>query len=561
MQEHTHLASTVIFETLKINLIVCNMKNNIKNLFCLLAVFGLVTLPSCKKALEEKPYSSISPTNFYKNESDAVAAINGVYSELYTFDLFKQPLWQVSILDDDHVSGADWALGSIGAGNPQTYWAVDRPWNGFYIVVARANNILEQVPAITDINADIKQRILGEAHFLRGWAYFMLVQLYGSVPLRLKSLTLDPVPNKPRATVKELYDAVVADLQSAEQMLFPVSDSRSGEAGRVNKGVAGAFLAKTYLTMASGAVPNASITVRGGQDNGYYTQVKSSVLPGYEGIDSKSYFSMTLQKTEELINSGEYSLFDNWIDIWKKENRNKQEHIWEIQSLAGTDFTTDLHTYFDADSYVFGQGAVWMTNNHYDDYEDNDTRVLDGIYHQYIGYGPVFYPLRLAGLYSTDAAGNVYTNNGGSDQRAYIKKYNSVSDPKLENSDAFFPVIRYADVVLMAAESENEVNGPTAKAYSYLNMIRNRAKASAVPDGLTADQFRSYILEERGREFSLEGIRRYDLMRWGIYLKVMNQIGNGQDNISKVRVQKNLLLPIPLSELSSNDSLTQNPGW
>jgi len=129
-------------------------------------------------------------------------------------------------------------------------------------------------------------------------------------------------------------------------------------------------------------------------------------------------------------------------------------------------------------------------------------------------------------------------------------------------SDAFFPVMRYSEVLLMIAEAENEVNGPTATAYQYLGMVRSRCKATAAPSGMSQQEMRSYILEERGREFALENIRRYDLIRWGIYLQVMNKIGTGQNSISKVRLSRNLLLPIPQSELNSNKAITaNNPGW
>jgi hypothetical protein len=138
-----------------------------------------------------------------------------------------------------------------------------------------------------------------------------------------------------------------------------------------------------------------------------------------------------------------------------------------------------------------------------------------------------------------------------------------VNDPTVANSDAFYPLMRYAEVFLIYAEAANEAaGGPTAEAYAQLNVIRTRVLASAAPAGMSQEQFRSFVLAERAREFSLEGIRRFDLCRWGIYTQVMNRISAGQNNISKVRAQRNLLLPIPLSELNSNKSIIgNNPGW
>lgn len=534
-----------------------------KYVIALITGCSLISISSCKKALEETPYSFYSPENFYKNESDAKAAINGVYNELYTYDMYMQPFWNITILDDDHVSGADWFLGTTGAGNPQAYFGWDRPWVGCYAIIARASSVIENVATINNMNADTKKRIIGEAYFLRGWAYFQLVQLYGGVPIRTASLNANnPETNVPRATVKQTYDQVIADLKAAEEMLFPLGDARSGEAGRVNQGVAKAFLAKTYLTMASGALANANLSVRGGTDNGVYTYAKN-VVTGLEGLDSKAYYTLARDKANEIINSNLYALTTDWKTLWSKAGRNNKEQMWMLQSLAGTAFMNNLGVYFSARS-TFGQGAVWMTNNHYNDYEDADKRVLDGVTHNYttLQGTNIFYPFAQSALYRV-VNGITYNNsNSTTAERAYIIKYSDVNDPNVALSDAFYPLMRYSEVILMVAEAENEINGPSNAAYSALNAIRSRVSASAAPTGMSQEQFRSYVLAERAREFALEGIRRFDLMRWGIYLQVMNKITIGQNNISKVRSLKNLLLPLPLNELNSNTAIKgNNPGW
>jgi len=124
-------------------------------------------------------------------------------------------------------------------------------------------------------------------------------------------------------------------------------------------------------------------------------------------------------------------------------------------------------------------------------------------------------------------------------------------------------LMRYSEVLLTYAEAANEANsGPTTEAYKQLNAVRTRAAATEAPAGMTQEQFRSFVIAERAREFALEGVRRFDLMRWGIYLQVMNKISAGQNNISKVRSLRNLLLPIPQAELNSNPMITENnPGW
>ncbi len=528
-----------------------------------LTIIMLLTLYSCKKALTEKPFSFISPNNFYQNESDASTALTGVYSELYSWNLYLQPFWNIAILDDDHVSGADWFLGTTGAGNPQAYWGVDGPWDGCYLIISRANTVLENVSKIeSNIDTDVKTRILGEAYFLRGWAYFQLVQLYGGVPLRLQSLSANPDQNVPRADIKDNYAAIIEDFKKAETMLFPKGHPKAGEPGHVTRGVAKAFLAKTYLTMASGSLPGAQVTVRGGMDNGYYTYTKS-VIAGLEGLNSKSYFEMARDKAKELIDDGEFSLFNNWMDIWAIPSRNQEENMWQLQSLAGSNFVNNLHNYFNARS-TFGTGATWISNNHYKDYEEDDERVLHGVTHNYQALNGVYvyYPSWESAKYQ-HLNGINYNNNGTTNDKAYTIKYSFVADASLANSDAFYPLMRYAEVYLIYAEAANEANGgPTPEAYYYLDKIRSRVHATEAPVGMDQQTFRSFVLAERAREFALEGVRRFDLMRWGIYLPVMNSITLGQNNISKLRTQRNLLLPIPLKELNSNKAITDNnPGW
>jgi hypothetical protein len=540
------------------------MKNYTSNICKILVSIFVLSSISCQKILEEKPISFLSPENFYKNESDAKAAINAVYGALYTYDLYLQPMWNLIMLDDDHVSGADWFLGTSGAGNPQGYWGVDGPWVGCYTVISRANTVLENVVNINNnIDTVVKRRILGEAYFFRGWAYFQLVQLYGGVPIRTKSLSADPTASVPRSSVIDVYKQIIADFQRAESNLLSKNDAKAGEIGRVTKGVAKAFLAKTYLTMASGAATG-NISVRGGNDNGNYTYTKS-IVAGLEGVSSNDYYTLARDKALEVITSNEYSLFTNWTDIWNKAGRNKTEHMWQLQALGGTAFVNELHNYMSAFS-TFGRGAMWFTNNHYRDYDTTDVRVLNGVSHNYemnnAARTKYFYPSWQSYRYRV-VNGITYANNGTTDDRAYTIKYSDVADPTVSRSDAHFSMIRFAELYLMVAEADNEINnGPTQQAITALNTIRTRAKAQTAPANLNRDEFRSYVLAERAREFVFEGIRRYDLMRWGIYLQVMNKISPGQNNINKIRNTRNLLLPIPQSELNSNSAIPMNnPGW
>jgi hypothetical protein len=482
-----------------------------------------------------------------------------------------QSYWLID-LDCDHADGADWFLGNIGAGNPAAFWGIDNIWSDHYLMIARANTVLENIQGAS-MDAGTKSRMIGEVTFLRGWAYFDLVRIYGQVPVHLKTVADGDTPNMPKSTVAQVFNVVINDFKTADSLLYPASDPRSGEVGRVNKAVAQSFLAKAYLTMGAGSLSGASLTVRGGSDNAQHTYAKS-VVAGYEGFNSAACFDSARTYALQVITTGGYSLFPNFMDAWQISNRNVNENMWEIQALAGnTSLETDLYYYFSASQPTLsGVGAVWMTDNHYNDYEDSDSRVAQGVAHQYaVNYGQVqytnylLYPEADSALYKCDADTCAYIFNATYYDRAYTMKYSYVTNPGTNNSDNFIPMLRYAEVLLMYAEAENEVNGPTASAYQYLNMVRTRSHASPAPVGMNQEQFRSFVFEERGRELVFESQRRYDLLRWGVYLPVMNALGviqQGQDQISKVRSSRNLLFPISPDEIDANPSLGgNNPGW
>jgi hypothetical protein len=150
---------------------------------------------------------------------------------------------------------------------------------------------------------------------------------------------------------------------------------------------------------------------------------------------------------------------------------------------------------------------------------------------------------------------------------AFTRKYEDVTNNAIENADANWPFLRYADVLLIYAEAENEL-GDLSTALTYLNMIRNRSNATVgvlTGNGAldTQAKMRSAIVEERAKEFACEADRRWDLIRWGIYLDAMNAIEGSDDaGVSKTRYERNLLFPIPASELNTNKYITKNnPGW
>ena len=162
-----------------------------------------------------------------------------------------------------------------------------------------------------------------------------------------------------------------------------------------------------------------------------------------------------------------------------------------------------------------------------------------------------------------------YQSKNDNDHLAFLTKYAHVTDRTKKRTDIYYPFLRFADVLLIYAEAANEANeGPTEEALDALNKVRQRSNATLktlTGTGNINNQvlFRSAVLEERAMELAEEGDRRWDLIRWGIYLPVMNAIGGTDEaDIVKTRMEKHLLFPIPGSEVGVNKYIQyNNNGW
>ncbi|GLU53378.1 RagB/SusD family nutrient uptake outer membrane protein [Dyadobacter frigoris] len=525
----------------------------------------LLTLASalwgCKNELEEKVYDFYSPNNLYKTQEDAESAITGMYGYLHSWNFFKAPYLFGEDVDHDHVVGPQWIMSDMGAGNFNNYWGTSALWVGWYSLVSQSNITLEKVPGIKMASDSVKNRILGEAYFFRAWSYYNLTRLWGPVPLRLENVSSGAPIDLARAPVTEVYNQVIADLQKAEQLLPLRFSPNAGAAGKVNRGAAKTLLAKTYATMASSALNAEQLTVRGKT----YTK---DVVKGYESLDSKALYTKARDKALEVIQGGEFNLMPTFMQVWGRANKNNPEMIWELQTQDNDTYGTLLQYYYSAPWYG-GTSYQWMSAKLYDSYTAKDTRAVDGVFHQYYMYGAwMLYPERDTTLYKS-VSGGFTAKFYPAYSHPFTKKYwlgasteigATGTTVRAGNRDCDFPLLRYADLLLIYAEAENEINGPTQAAYAQLNKIRERSKLAAA-SGLNKQEFRSLVFEERGKELYQEVNRRHDLIRWGVYLQVMNDLGT-DENVIKTRSDKNLLFPIPQDEINSNKLIgVNNPGW
>jgi hypothetical protein len=500
-------------------MLVFNLKGHIMKAlkyFPIMMIIGLVS--ACDDFLNEVPKDSVNSSNFYKTQADAIGAINAAYQPLQWPKLFNLRMWTSDIFSGNSIVGA--GGGTDGQETQDLANFVTTPdnagvldlWRGPAPGILYCNTVLEKVPAI-EMDETIKNRILGEAKFLRGVYYFILVRYFGDVPLIVTPQYPGDDLRPKRTPASEVYSQIINDLTEASEQLPSRESYGLGDVGRASKGAALGMLAKVYLTL------------------GQWQQVVSLC---------------------EQVEALGYELNDNYADNFNPQTENSIESLFEVQYFGKTaasfwnddnqaSWTSTFMGPRNSNMVEGGYGWNQPTQEFVDAYESGDLR--KDITLLYEG-GPQFDGQDYSASYSTT----------GYNLRKFLVA-RAVS-PGYDTSPLNFPVLRFADVLLMKAEALNELNR-TTEAEIPLNAVRGRAGLNDV-EGLTQNAFREAVLHERRIELAFEGHRWFDLIRVqnGKYgLDFLHSIG--KSNAS----EKYLLLPIPQVEISANPNLTQNPGY
>ena len=574
---------------------------------CLLGCGAMVTT-SCNDFLTEKPESMIGPDNVGDSKEAVDTWVTGVYSN-WLYDMF---CWgefpKVLELDADYISGPDWLFGSMGAGNFQAESALDKMWKGPYNLINDANIAVRYISAMSNVDEDYKNNAIGECYFQEAFAYFLLVRAYGPIPYMAEDVSASGEFMHSRRPVKEIYGHIIDLLTDASKLMYHRDNSKYQE-GHVSAGSAAGLLAKVYATMASAAMPEGTeVNVRTGEPfrtdtvNGkeyklYRTPAtetfKKNAVEGYQDMDSQELYTKAAEWAKKVID-GEFGPYEltKYENLWSRNHRTDSEMMWGVRSAvssASDNYRTNIHTnysgYKESAGSEFLTSGGWMgcTNAWYQLFDGQDLRILKGVRHTWRYYyqedynGCFYYPQSWSekvtgydvyGNYVREpdaqykSTGYSYQYNQSSECLAFTTKYDDCENDALEYPDSYWPFLRYADVLLIYAEAENEL-GYIGEAMKYLNMVRQRSDATLMTSASSKTGMRGSILEERAKEFACEGDRRWDLIRWGIYLQAMNAIGGRDEaNINKARIERNLLYPIPADEINVNDSISSNnPGW
>lgn len=492
--------------------------------FPLNVVLILTLLLSGCDFLNRSPYDSVDTSQGFQTLADAEAAINAAYQPLQWAKLYNMRIWTLDIIAGNSEVGAGGGTDgeeTVDLANfiadADNFAALDL-WRGPSPGILRCNFVLQKVPAM-DIDETIKNRILGEAHFLRAHYYFLLVRLFGGVPLQTEPADSNSDLLLPRASAEEVYELIVEDLDQAITLLPKRSAYTLEHIGRATKEAAMAELARVYLT--------------------HYQD--------YE------HYQLVVDLCEEIRKMG-YQLEANYADLWNPSKQNGVESIFEVQYYGKTNydfwsnenqsswlstFTGPRNSGMAAGCYGWNQPTAEFVSQ----YETGDVRKEKTIF--YTGC-PTFDGMTYSSAYSTT----------GYNVRKFL--LTKTQSPDYNTSNQNWVVTRYADVLLMKAEALNEM-GQTTLAEAPLYEVRCRAGLTnrSTIEGLSQMQMREKIIHERRMELAFEGHRWFDMIRYkdNYALNFLHSIGK------TAATSKHLLLPIPTQEREANPKLTQNPGW
>jgi hypothetical protein len=521
-----------------------------KNIF--LYVLILITCFGCESFLEEDPRAVVAPETFYNTEIDARQAITGLYAILKNNSIYGQVG-----LDQFYDNGAgtlqpnraanflqpisNYTLDEAVADVSVQKMSVSDTWKDLYRVVFNANVIISRVEAV-DVNIisqDVKTNLIAETLLLRSLAYWHITNLWGDAPYYRDELTLEEAKFLPRTDEETIISGILTDLQFAEDNLASLYTGENN--GRASKWVASMIMAKIYMRQRE--------------------------------------WQLGLDKCLKIINESEHQILPTYAEVFDPNNEYNAEIIWSL------DFAKDIRSQFEeggvrADGTLpasFGNGN-WrpsMFNPRLRD-EPANSDERDALAEALADKGEAFNGtgLQVASREFIETFPmndlrrplNILDNYLGFDlNHTYVPKFMNLTlatSPRFNHSDNRM-VFRLADVVLMAAECENERPGGNPNtAFEYIRQVRERAFATQVEAeailGLDQQGFREAIYDERKWELTGEAHRRYDLIRWGILFDVVENIEpyfwDPAANIESWHVK----LPIPLQELEVNPALLES---
>jgi starch-binding outer membrane protein, SusD/RagB family len=525
------------------------MKNrNLKIVIASLLFLTGVVILSCKKSLDKYNPNSLTVESYYKTSDEILKGTNGIYSAIKSSKLVAREWFFAHDTRSDEVSTGGGQLEAerqqmLSGNTDPTNPIVWKNWSALYVMIHRANNVIVSSANGQD-NPTLTARAVGEAKFLRAWAYNELVTMWGPVPL-ITAPVPSPTDFSPRAKVEDVYAIIIQDLKDAAAVLPGKSGYAAGDAGRATNAAANALLGRVYI------------------QTGDYAAAKTALLLiPTTGADGYQLTSRYLDNFEEETEFNKESIFE--VVFFDKGNN---DFNWNSEIADGN--TANISTVRNQEYNAVAWRNLIPSNKYLANFEHTangaaltDPRLSFSVY-------KTGDPINNGSETLTDAMqnGNSSVLNGETKKISWRKftityKENSGFHPGGNNQR----LIRYAEVLINLAECEAEL-GNFAAAAGYLNQLRDRASV-AMPHYPTPqysvdtkENTIKTIMHEKMAEMGCEEVRNIDIIRWrkkGYF---------SQDPLSYFRPNRDELLPLPQQEIDNNPSLAaggiekQNPGY
>ncbi|WP_168796421.1 RagB/SusD family nutrient uptake outer membrane protein [Flagellimonas onchidii] len=496
-----------------------------------MAILFSATFNSCEEDLELINPNQPTPDSFWMTADDAEGGLVSVYAGLPTIGMFGRMMTGIHLIHRSDIANTfpqafvnDAGTFSVTPDNPR----LNELWTGIYSIISPANQVIARVPDI-EMDAGRKAEILAEAHFVRGFIYFYIVNLFGEAPMPLsEALGLEDL-FLPKSSETELWATVESDLRMAQNGL-PQTPPR-GEVGRATWGAVTAMLGRALLYQ--GKWGDAATEFKKIIDSGLYTLT----------ADYNENFTETGVNNVESV--FEIQLDGNPNGGWGPGpgGDNWRGQAWE-PDIAPRGYTSQQS--MSVNQWVLDLFLAQTTNGGLEDPRAAHTLIWD-------------YP---GAMVYQDAFADAFT--GDDLTKVWVRKYlnfeneGSLSPGSWSGDTNNFRIARLADILLMYSEAENEVSGGSASALDALNQVRARVDMPAYA-GLDQSALRDAIRDERVRELAIEGHRFFDLKRWGILSERFGTGSEFKSNSGAVYSDKFEFLPLPRRDVDSNPNLDQNP--
>jgi tetratricopeptide (TPR) repeat protein len=501
-----------------------------KYLFLVIAGFSIF---ACSD-LEERPVGLLAPEGFFVSPGDIQTAANAAFGHMVHEDFWGRKMSLPLMLRGDMVSIGDPTTATRRIEHeefnvPTDNGMIEGYWLRVYQIIAAANQAIAGA-AVVDASDEIKNPIVAQAYFARAFAYFHLVRQFGDIPYVTETITdLEAASSISKTSTADVYANIISDLNFAKTWLPNTQVARSIPA----KSAAHSYLALVHLTM--------------GNFQEAYNEAKGV-------IDNESIYGLGLEPDYQ-------DLYDASKIDGSKEPIFVLDHIGITDGDDGRDYHAALTGLRNDEQYGFGGGwsvavpslqvfNTWDSRDYRKSVSLDTTGIFNGEVKDY----------------------TVFKESGGSGRgvnRPHIAKYTRRFGPTAtgngRGSNYNYMMIRYAEVLLIAAEALNEVSPGSTEAESYVNRVRERARMGsnfpADVSGLSQDDFRTMVLEDRKWELAFEFKRWYDIARRKLGSEVFSASGleGAKPNFDPAQ---DYLYPLPADELARNPNLLpQNPGY